>query len=543
MSLKKFGIVLIVGALLLGTAAQCGAPQVVEKIVTVEVERVVTVEVEKEVEVEKIVTVEVEKVVEVEVEKIVTVEVEKEVEVEVPAGSSADRAVEAAKQYAGIELNYVREAGLQAQDPLVMGPIWEDLTGIKINVVEMSYLDMYTNQLQDHLTGGGAYDALDISPLWMIDYVSAGVLEPLDPYIEKYMNPADLEDYLPVYASEGVMKINGITYGLFDDGDVFVLYYRKDLFEDPDNQAEFKEAYGYDLVPPETRAQMFDAAEFFTNKYAPDLYGLAIQRIEGQAYSWFIGPFSAAGGEFFDADMKAQINSDIGVNTLTEMVQQNTVMPPGVEKWGFMEVLSGWMEGKLAMIITWPPIGRWGAGYGDTAKQMSWVPASTVKGKVGYMLQPDGRPTLAGGFNIGVSADSPNKEAAYLFAQWMTSPEISLQRVMLPFSLRDPYRKSHFESALYRSAWPEAPEYLDKLQEADTGQWELGIPGAREYMEAIDNATTAAYAGKDPQAALDEAAARWDKITERLGVDSQKAAYEQWLQNPWNQPGPTVEIP
>jgi len=530
--MKRLVTLLLVVAVLASLVAACAAPtpEVIEKEVIVEKEVPVTVEVEKEVIVEK-------KVVE-------TVEVEKIVKVEVPMGSSADRAVEAAKKYAGITLNYVREAGLQAQDPLHMGPIFEELTGIKINVVEMSYLDMYSNQLQDHLTGGGAYDALDVSPLWMIDFVSVGVLEPLDDYIDKYMNKADLEDYLPVYSSEGVMKIGGVTYGLFDDGDVFVLYYRKDLFEDPDNQAGFKAKYGYDLVPPETRQQMYDAAEFFTDKYAPDLYGLAIQRLEGQAYSWFIGPFSAYGGQFFDPDtMKAQINSDFGVRTLTEMVQQNTVMPPGVEKWGFMEILSAWMEGKVAMIITWPPIGRWGAGYGDTAKQLAWVPASNVKGKVGYMLQPGGRPCLAGGFNMGVSADSKYKEAAYLFIQWMTSPTISLQRVMLPFALRDPYRLSHFESPLYNTAWPEAPEYLDKLQEAMTGQWELGVPGAREYMEAIDNACTSAYAGTDPKAALDEAAARWDAITERLGVESQKAAYQQWLKNPWNRPGPTVEYP
>jgi len=500
------------------------------------------IEVPKEVVVEKIVKETVEVIKEVPIEKIVKETVEVEVEVEIPMGSSAQRAVDAAKQYAGTTINYVREAGLQAQDPLTMAPIFEQLTGVKVNVIELPYLDIYSNALQDHLTGGGAYDALDVSPIWMRDFVSVGVLEPLDPFIDQYMNKADLDDYLPVYSSEGVMKIDGVTYGLYDDGDVFMLYYRKDLFEDPDNQAEFKAAYGYDLAPPETSEQLFEAAEFFTNKFAPDLHGLAVQRSEGQAYSWFIGPFSGAGGQFFDPEtMEAQINSDIGVQTLADLVQQNTVMPPGVEKWGFMEVLSAWLDNKVAMVITWPPIGRWSAGYGDTAKQLEWVPPSQVQGKVGYMLQPGGRPTLAGGFNMAVSADSKNKEAAYLWIQWMTSPEISLQRVMLPFTLRDPFRLSHFDSPLYRSAWPEAGEYLDKLREADTGQWELGIPGAREYLEAIDNACTSAYAGTDPKAAMDEAAARWDAITERLGMDAQKEHYKNWLQNPWNKPGPTVE--
>ena len=40
------------------------------------------------------------------------------------------------------------------------------------------------------------------------------------------------------------------------------------------------------------------------------------------------------------------------------------------------------------------------------------------------------------------------------------------------------------------------------------------------------------------KAALDEAAKKFDEITERMGVDAQKAAYAEWLQGEWNQPGP-----
>jgi multiple sugar transport system substrate-binding protein len=518
--LKTFGLLLVVGLMLMGLAAQCGAPatpQVVEKVVTVEVEK--------------------------EVEKVVTVEVEKEVQM--GTFSSADRAVEEAKQYAGITLNVVREAGLQAQDPLTMGPIWEQLTGIKVNVIEMAYLDMYTNQLQDALTGGGAYDVIDFSPLWLIDYVNAGAAEPLNPYIEKYMNPSDMEDYLPVYAAEGYARMGDTWYGLPDDGDVFVLYYRKDLFEDPDNMAEFKAKYGYDLVPPKTWKEFNEIGQFFTDKLAPDIYGGAIQRLEGQVYSWWYGEFSGNGGQFFDPEtMEPMINSDIGVQALQEMVDQNKWMPPGVEKWGFVEILSAWMDGKLAMVITWPPIGRWSAGYGTTSKQLEWVPTTKVAGNVGYAPMPGGRPTLAGGFSLGISPASQNKEAAYLFIQWMNSPEISLQRVMLPFALRDPYRLSHFQSAAYNTAWPDAPSYLATLQEgAMTGQAELGIPGAREYAEAIDNACTAAFAGTDPKEALDTAAQAWNEITERLGRDQQKENYRVWLQGPWNKPGPEIQVP
>ncbi|NJN99759.1 MAG: hypothetical protein HC875_39485 [Anaerolineales bacterium] len=73
---------------------------------------------------------------------------------------------------------------------------------------------------------------------------------------------------------------------------------------------------------------------------------------------------------------------------------------------------------------------------------------------------------------------------------------------------------------------------------AKAGQFELGIPGAREYTEALDNAITSAYAGTDPKEALDEAATKWEEITDRLGRDTQQAAYDVWLKGEWNQPGP-----
>ncbi len=69
-------------------------------------------------------------------------------------------------------------------------------------------------------------------------------------------------------------------------------------------------------------------------------------------------------------------------------------------------------------------------------------------------------------------------------------------------------------------------------------QMELGIPGGREYMEALDIAITSAFAGTDPQEALDQAAERWEEITDRLGRDSQRDAYIQWRQGPWNEEGP-----
>ena len=62
--------------------------------------------------------------------------------IEGPADGSAFRAVEAAKQFSGVTLNMTYEAGLQALDPRnFSGPMWEQLTGIKSKVVELSNPD------------------------------------------------------------------------------------------------------------------------------------------------------------------------------------------------------------------------------------------------------------------------------------------------------------------------------------------------------------------------------------------------------------------
>jgi multiple sugar transport system substrate-binding protein len=443
---------------------------------------------------------------------------------------SASAAVEAAKQFSGTTINVVWEAGLQAQDPLnFSGPRWQELTGITVNVIEKPFTELFPSQIAEHISGSGAFDVLSVVPSWQADFIGQGVLEPLDPFVEKYMNKADLDDFHPLYRD--FMNYGGSIYGLFDDGDTILLYYRKDLFEDAANQSEFQAQAGRPLAPPKTWQEFDEVAAFFTEKGGGQLYGAASQRAPGQVFGWFMEEFRTNGGKFFNPDtMDALINDAAGLKTLERMVASNKNMPPGVETWGFIEVLTAWMSGQLAMIGgTWPPIGRWSEGYGAGTKQLEFVPASTVAGKVGYSVMPGGHSLHNAGFMLGVAANSKNKEAAYLFAQWANSPSISLERCMLPYALRDPFRLSHYSSEQYRGLWPSAGEYLDTLKAAADGAYlDLIMPGSAEYNDAVDKAITGAQAGAPAQQSLDEAKAAWDAITDRIGRDKQKAAYAEY---------------
>ena len=162
------------------------------------------------------------------------------------------------------------------------------------------------------------------------------------------------------------MVYNGQIFGLLTDGDPIILYYRTDLFEDPANQEAFKAEYGYDLAAPQDWQQYDDIQAFFTKLGNGDYWGGASQRSRGQVYGWFMEEFRNRGGRFFDeSTMDATLNNEAGVTTLMRMLESNKTMPPGIETWGFIEVLTAWMAGDLAMIGgTWPPIGRWSEGYG-----------------------------------------------------------------------------------------------------------------------------------------------------------------------------------
>ena len=75
-------------------------------------------------------------------------------------------------------ITIVWEAGLQALDPLnFSGPKWEELTGIKVKVVELPIAEMFTKIMQEYRAGTGAYDALNVVPAWMPDLANAGALE------------------------------------------------------------------------------------------------------------------------------------------------------------------------------------------------------------------------------------------------------------------------------------------------------------------------------------------------------------------------------
>ena len=447
----------------------------------------------------------------------------------------AATAIAAAKKYSGQTITLTYEAGLQALDPKnFSGPLFEKLTGVKSAVVEAPFADLYTKAIAEHIAKSGAFDVLDVSPAWIPDFADRGVILPIDGSVSKYKAQSTFADLHPLYRL--LSKHKGKTWGFFDDGDVWILYYRKDVFANPKLRAAYKAKFKRDLKVPTSWPEFNETAKFITAQMAPKVYGTALGRGLGNPGNqfYFFQQFRNNGGTFFDPKtMKALINNAIGVKTMQQILALTPAQPPGVNKLDVVSAWVDWLQGKSAMIYSWPPTGRISENYAQRDKAFSFLPKSKIVGKVGYAVIPGKNGEHAGSFVKCISADSKNADLAYLFAQWQTSPSVSLQRVMLPYTLRDPYRLSHYRSKTYRSLWPSAKEYLIGLNNgANNAVIDMVMTGAADYANALDRAMTAMYAGQDVKTGLDSAAKEWDTITNKLGVDTQRAAYADFLKLP-----------
>ena len=246
----------------------------------------------------------------------------------------ATSAVNAAKQYKGVTLTKTNESGLQAlDDKNFTGPLWERLTGIKVKVIESPFAQIYSKVIAEHIAGTGGIDVIDGSPVWMPDFAEQDVIDPIDSYIRKYKAQSTLNDYHPLYRA--LMKYKGQTWGFFDDGDVWNLYYRKDIFANAKLRAAYKAKFKRALGIPRTWDEFTETSQFITDQLAPTVYGGGEGRGLGNPGNqfYFFQQFRARGGQFFNPrTMKAQINNAIGVKTMQSIMLEMKASAPGIEK-------------------------------------------------------------------------------------------------------------------------------------------------------------------------------------------------------------------
>ncbi len=141
-------------------------------------------------------------------------------------------------------------------------------TDIQIEVVPW---DSLQQKLTTDISAGTNSDLSIIGTRWLLDFVSQGIAEPLD----GYMDQAFKDRFIPTFLTPSVME--GKTYGLPIAASARAMYYNKDLFQ----KAGVADA-------PKTWAELEDAAKKIS-ALGDGVYGFGLQgkEIETDVYYYY----------------------------------------------------------------------------------------------------------------------------------------------------------------------------------------------------------------------------------------------------------------
>lgn len=441
---------------------------------------------------------------------------------------------------------------------LIRGPILDEVeafekkTGGKVRVVTPSWNETIQKIDQSLTDPNLNYDIFVVISMWNGTLLGNNHIEPIPESIKKQI---DWEDILPIYRNS-VLSWNNKSYGLPYDGDCINLYYRKDLFENPKNRTAFQNRYGYPLTPPKTWKSFRDVAQFFNgwdwDNDGKTEYGMAGLRVKNdismlqffaQAAAYAKHPDDKA--YYFDPEtMKPRINNPAFVKALKDYIDFMQFGPPGMASFAGHDVRNAFASGEVAMAMDWADMGIFAANS----------PVSIVKENVGYAQIPgsdtvynarkslwDKRPnsvsSISGNWMFLINKESKNKELAFAFAAHMTSKEMTKKLTATNGTAVNPSRYSHFnDPASWNSAGfstPSAKAYLDEITVSLKNPnvvYDITIPGAGEYYQAIDEYAYKALMGEmEPQEAMNKAAGKWEKITDKIGRKKQSSFYKSSL--------------
>lgn len=378
-------------------------------------------------------------------------------------------------------------------------------TGIKVKGLFVPWGQFQDKVVTEMAAKSPAIDLVVLDSQWLGWMVGGGHLVELTDWLEN-RSTIDLNDYY-----EATLKAYGEyppgsnrMYAVTCEQDLEGLVYRKDLFQDPDEQEAFRAKYGRELAAPETWDELRDIAEFF-NRPDRNLYGFATKwSRDYDVVTWdFAQVLWSFGGQFWDPKTRrvdGLINSPQAVQALRFYKGLVDFAPPGAANFSFDEVNTEMQQGRVAMAIQWFAFFE---GFISKTDSPTWDKVAFAAVPAG----PKGRFSALGGQGIGVTAYSEHREAALKFIDWFQSDETQWAWAK-GGGLTG--RKSIVNDPKFLDLKPYYAAFRDSLPHA-RDIW--NIPEYAKLLDVTQKDLNAAVSGKmDPKAALDDIAEKHEQI-------------------------------
>ena len=268
------------------------------------------------------------------------------------------------------------------------------------------------------------------------------------PYLAQNQLIADITDYVnnSPYNEENFFSHNlrncqleGRYYGIPVVGGAQIMFYRKDLFEDPLLNQKYEALYGCPLTLPQDWETFNRIARYFTQKYFPDsptLYGTSLAGADSLSFApeIFLRMLSYH-GNVWDAHYRIALNAPANEKAFASVLETCRYCEPGILNTTISKTVHNFCHGKTAMLIT----------YTERAPEITTALTRNTIGAVGYSSVPGGIP-LNIGWNLGVSPYTDKKSLIYKYLDWLGAPDINNYLTILDGQTahRAPYHKPEF---------------------------------------------------------------------------------------------------
>jgi multiple sugar transport system substrate-binding protein len=489
--------------------------------------------------------------------------------------------------YDGISVSVVTlqsgQRGAISGGALAWAPGFSELTGATVTIVERPFNDLASVIFTDLRTGTGAYDGSLPPMAFMGEFVNGAFLAPINDFIgderlpqwTSDTEPADdpsqwaLDVTLPSLNS--IYRWGDTWYAVPWDSDGQVLYYRRDIIEDPGVQAAYLEATGDELQAPRSVAELVQQACYFDDTDPLGTGTVQGVMLPGALGSQFFEQFKVLAAQFavrpgggpegfsevlhFDPEtFEPLFDSPAHVRALETMMELYACGPSDGPSIDLGASFNRFVAGEA--VFSW--------NFGDTGNIVLAEGAnSPLHGNLGVISmpgstevynfadeawvtfeEPNSVGNLAGASWSGVvSALSPNPEATYAFFAFLGTKTMGDWNAMHGFNGIDLGRPQHFlppDGSADIEMFLATGANEDDIRQVSSGYFGnfdsdtyeyLKIPGTAEYNLVLEQELHAAITGQaSAEEALRRVAEEWRQISERLGFDQQHEFYRATIE-------------
>ena len=310
---------------------------------------------------------------------------------------------------------------------------FEAETGIQVefNCVPQNQLFSMISDSCDTLTQ--AYDFYTYDAPWLEYMVQNMCLADISSFIEGDSFRKD--QFFP--SSFQNCQVKGRYFGIPVSGGIQLLFYRKDLFESRELQAEYQKRSLISLRAPRTWKEFNDVAAFFTrgkNPSSPTEYGASFAgAIDEELAPEILIRLWACGGKLWDSYHRPTFHTKENKRAFESIFHTLDYIPEQDLNRSIPQTVDDFCNGRTAMLIT----------YSEFAQGINRRVKENVSGRIAASIIP-GKSPASVGWNLGLNPFSTHREAVFQFFSWLCSSDTNLYLTILngASAVMAPYRNS-----------------------------------------------------------------------------------------------------